>query len=84
MSIAPEMLLNNSYSNKIDVWGLGVLMAEIISGTTPFHAESTAEVYENINKCQPVYTKKIGAQMRELLGKVFVKDAEVRITLQQM
>jgi len=83
--LSPEVLIENKgHGPEVDVWGLGVLMAEIVSGTTPFHAESTLEVYENINKCQPVYTKTIGSTLRDLLNKVFVKDAEVRITLQQM
>jgi serine/threonine protein kinase len=50
--IAPEVLIdNNGHGHEVDVWSLGVLMCEIISGHTPFHAESTLEVYENINKC---------------------------------
>jgi len=50
--LSPEVLIENKgHGPEVDVWGLGVLMAEIVSGTTPFHAESTLEVYENINKC---------------------------------
>lgn len=63
------------------MWSLGILMCEIISGQTPFHAESTLEVYENIIKCQPVYNKLISQTLRDLLNKVFVKDPEVRMTM---
>lgn len=50
--IAPEVLIDSKgHGHEVDVWGLGILMCEIISGQTPFHAESTLEVYENINKC---------------------------------
>lgn len=83
--IAPEILIDNKgHGNEVDVWSLGILMYEIVSGQTPFHAESTLEVYENINKCQPVYNKLINQALRDLLNKVFVKDPEVRMTLEQM
>ena len=83
--IAPEILIEgNGHGNEVDIWSFGILMCEIVSGQTPFHAESTLEVYENINKCQPVYNKLINQQLRDLLNKVFVKDPEVRMTLDQM
>ena len=34
--IAPEILRGNGHSYQVDVWSLGVLMFEIVSGTTPF------------------------------------------------
>ena len=57
-------------------------MCELISGHTPFQGESTQEVYENVNKCQPVYTKAVGMQLRDLLDKIFVPDPEPRIELE--
>ena len=34
--IAPEVLLNEGYSYSVDIWGLGVLVYEMIAGKTPF------------------------------------------------
>jgi len=52
--IAPEVLLGlNGHGHEADIWSLGVLMVELASGQTPFHADSTQEVYEKINNCKP-------------------------------
>ena len=34
--IAPEMLTNKTYTNKIDCWSLGICLIELITGTSPF------------------------------------------------
>ena len=50
--ISPEVLSGASgHGYEADIWSLGVLMVEIVSGQTPFAGESTQEVYENVTKC---------------------------------
>ena len=79
------MLRNaNGHGYEADIWSLGVLMVEIVSGQTPFQGESTQEVYENVNKCQPIFNKLITSTMRDLLNKIFVGDPDVRIGLAQI
>ena len=83
--IAPEVLLGlNGHGHEADIWSLGVLMCELASGQTPFHADSTQEVYEKINICKPTYNKFITTPMKDLLNKIFVPDPELRISLEQM
>lgn len=42
------------------------------------------EVYEKIKKCQPTFNKFINQPLRDLLGKIFVADPEVRISLEDI
>jgi len=83
--IAPEVLLGlNGHGPEADIWSLGVLMVELASGQTPFHADSTQEVYEKINTCKPTYNKFVTKPLKDLLSKIFVPDPECRISLEQM
>ena len=34
--MAPELVLQQKYSEKVDVWSLGCIMYQLLSGRTPF------------------------------------------------
>lgn len=38
--MAPEILLNESYNSKADVWSLGVTFYEMLYGHCPFEAKN--------------------------------------------
>lgn len=39
LSVAPEMLMNDSYDHKVDMWGLGVVLHELLSTQLPFYSD---------------------------------------------
>ena len=46
LSVAPEMLVKKSYCHKVDVWGLGVILHELLSTKLPFYNDDE-NVYKN-------------------------------------
>ena len=53
--IAPEILFGKGHSFQVDIWALGVLIYEILTGINPFVGETPLKTYENITRC--VYSK---------------------------
>jgi len=48
--MSPEVLNSDVPTPMIDIWGLGILLYEMLSGQTPFKAATEMLTYENISK----------------------------------
>ncbi|TIC09367.1 kinase-like protein [Wallemia mellicola] len=83
-------------TNAIDVWALGVTLYCLLFGNVPFTAENEYALF-NVIPTQdviyppyagsdrlPIYETEEGAQLRDLLDKLFEKDPTKRITLAQV
>jgi len=46
--LPPEMVENKEHDNKVDIWSLGILCYEFLTGGPPFEAEGNSATYERI------------------------------------
>jgi len=46
--MAPELVKQQKYTEKVDVWSLGVIVYQLLSGITPFDGNNMKEVNKNI------------------------------------
>ena len=46
--MAPELVKQHKYSEKVDVWSLGVIVYQLLSGITPFDGNDIKELNKNI------------------------------------
>ena len=46
--MAPESLKRNEYSFKTDIWALGVILHELLTGQTPWKAKNEKELVRKI------------------------------------
>jgi len=46
--MAPELILHERYNEKVDVWSLGVITYQLLTGRTPFDAAKIKEINKNI------------------------------------
>ena len=47
--LAPELIENKPYSNKIDIWSLGIILYELMTLRKPFEIKSITLLFEKIN-----------------------------------
>jgi len=47
---SPQILNKRSYNYKVDVWALGIMCYELLTGRTPFHATEMAVLLRKINE----------------------------------
>ena len=48
--MAPEIFENEEYDTSVDIWSLGILLYEILHGSSPFVGKSIFKIYKNIVK----------------------------------
>jgi serine/threonine protein kinase len=52
--MAPELVQHQRYSEKVDVWSLGVITYQLLCGKTPFDGKNIKRINQNI--CQKEIT----------------------------
>jgi len=60
--MAPEML-TMSYSEKADVWALGVITYMLITGRPPFEGKDENAVFERVRRGRVVYNEKVWSRL---------------------
>ena len=48
--MAPEIINKKKYTNKSDLWSLGVIIYEMIYGEVPYKANNFIDLVKKINK----------------------------------
>ena len=54
--MSPEVVGKNNYGENVDIWSLGILLFEIVNGSTPFVAKTSTEIMNKI-KNQEISSK---------------------------
>ncbi|KAH7385737.1 kinase-like domain-containing protein [Pyrenochaeta sp. MPI-SDFR-AT-0127] len=83
--LPPEMLssLDNSYTEKVDLWSLGVLMFKFLVGEAPFE-DSQVMTKRRIVKGEYAVPSFISSEAKDLIKKLLVLDPEKRISLEEV
>ncbi|PHH50492.1 Serine/threonine-protein kinase ark1 [Ceratocystis fimbriata CBS 114723] len=85
--LPPEMIkpgsADNSYNEKIDLWGLGVLTYEFLVGEAPFE-DTQIMTHRRILKCDMTVPSWVSPEAKDLIKKLLVLDPERRLPLDQV
>ncbi|XP_019158739.1 PREDICTED: serine/threonine-protein kinase WAG1 [Ipomoea nil] len=85
--LAPELISGNGHGNGVDWWAFGVLMYELLFGTTPFKGSSKESTLRNIASTRGVrFYADDGeretpamAAAKDLIERLLVKDPRKRL-----
>ena len=85
MYLSPDMLGGKGVDGKCDIYGIGLIMYELISGIPTFCADNIIMLYENIKSNKINYNvPNVKGDIKDLIQKILVSDPEKRISIEEI
>uniref|UniRef100_M4BQC1 Aurora kinase n=1 Tax=Hyaloperonospora arabidopsidis (strain Emoy2) TaxID=559515 RepID=M4BQC1_HYAAE len=82
--LPPEMIENKPHDENVDVWTLGILMYEFLTGAPPFETENAKETYRRIAHVDLKFPSHVSSDARDLLLKILRHDPRQRMPLERV
>lgn len=83
--LSPEITLFQSYlPGPADVWALGVMLYTLSTGTFPFKAGHTQDLYKKIQKCSLNLPDYLSNSQKNIITKMLKPDPKSRPTLKKL
>lgn len=77
--MAPEVIMQKDYDTAVDWWSLGILGFDLLTGSSPFHANNETKIKEKILKSKLVLPYFLSADAKDLLTRFLRKDPRKRL-----
>jgi serum/glucocorticoid-regulated kinase 2 len=77
--LAPEMVNRRGVGKSADIYGIGAVLYEMISGTPPFYAHDLNTMYNNISKNKLMLHDIFSDELKDILKLLLNKDPKNRI-----
>lgn len=82
--IAPEAFTKQGYTNTIDLWSIGIIMLEMITGINPFRtAVNVIASINNFDLQNQINSYQLSQNCKNLLSLLLTKDPKNRITFEE-
>jgi serine/threonine protein kinase len=83
--LSPEMVYNENYNSKVDMWALGVLTYEFLIGNPPFYSNTYGGTYKKIQEADFEFPNDmdISDDAKDFINSLLVKNTDTRYTAGQ-
>ena len=79
--LAPEIIKEKGHDEKVDIWCIGVLLFELITGSLPFKGPNLESLKNNILNLNITWPKDIHSDAKDLISKILKIEPESRLSL---
>ena len=80
--MSPELLQKKSYDYTVDIWGLGILLYELMHGHSPYRAKKIEQIYDNIINKRMKFSSRISEEVQDLIHKILQINPKNRISIE--
>lgn len=79
--IAPEVLLQRGHDKGADIWSLGILIFELVTGYTPFYQKGIDQgtLFKNISRCRYKLPSKLPTHVTDIVSGILVRQSSKRL-----
>ena len=81
---APEMLTDDEQDERLDIWCVGILLFDLLTGTLPFIGRNMAELKNNIINLRIRWPSDMNQIARNLITKILKIDPNERPSLEEI
>jgi serine/threonine protein kinase len=82
--LAPEMIKQAGHDEALDLWNVGVLMFELLTGRPPFEGTTQKELFENIVRVKINYPKDFSKLAKDVIQRLLKSNPAERIKIAEL
>lgn len=82
--LAPEMIKQGGHDESLDLWNIGVLTYELLTGKPPFEGANQSELYDNIVKVRINFPKDFSKLAKDLVQRLLKANPKDRIKIDEL